>query len=254
MPVPISTLIPTANDLVALEVEDAAGVLLHFLNSCKPNECPMGSNGRVNLQQLLQQTDIWRPGYKARVGSMDDVDRAVIEAWAWLQSEAFLVPDPTQPTDNGWFLLSKRAQRLKTRTDVDAYRKAKLLPKAQLHPNLANSIYPPFLQGKYDAAIFEAFLEVEVAVRTKGGYKPSDTGVSLMRLAFAPDKPGSKPGPLTDTSLPLAEQEATAHMFAGAMGVYRNSTGHRKVGNTAEEAAEIVMFASQLLRIVDRVP
>jgi Protein of unknown function (Hypoth_ymh) len=68
-----------------------------------------------------------------------------------------------------------------------------------------------------------------------------------MRAAFATPN-----GPLTDKTLPLGEQEAMGHLFAGAFGVYRNSTAHRYVPTTPEEAAEVIMFASQLLRIVDR--
>jgi hypothetical protein len=42
-----------------------------------------------------------------------------------------------------------------------------------------------------------------------------------------------------------------ARLFSGAVGVYRNSTGHRHVGTGAEEAAEVIIFASLLLRIID---
>ena len=73
-----------------------------------------------------------------------------------------------------------------------------------------------------------------------------------MRAAFATAKNNLPAGPLTDKQLPLGEQEAMAHLFAGAFGVYRNSTGHRHVPTEPEEAAEVIMFASQLLRIVDR--
>lgn len=78
-----------------------------------------------------------------------------MEAWAWLQGEGFLVMDVTS-TDN-WFIVSRRAQRLKSREDFEAYRKASLLPKGQFHPLIASEVYPAFLRGKYDTAIFEAF-------------------------------------------------------------------------------------------------
>jgi hypothetical protein len=44
-----------------------------------------------------------------------------------------------------------------------------------------------------------------------------------------------------------------AHLFAGAFGLYRNATAHRYVPTDAKQGAEVIMFASQLMRIVDRV-
>ena len=58
-------------------------------------------------------------------------------------------------------------------------------------------------------------------------------------------------GPEGD-SLRAAEQEAMANLFAGAIGLYKNPQSHRHVPTHPEDAAEVIVFASQLLRIVDR--
>jgi hypothetical protein len=50
----------------------------------------------------------------------------------------------------------------------------------------------------------------------------------------------------------VAEQEAMANLFAGSIGLYKNPQSHRHVPTHAEDAAEVIVFASQLLRIVDR--
>lgn len=76
-----------------------------------------------------------------------------------------------------------------------------------------------------------------------------------MRTAFRPAEkkgPPVTPGPLTDKQLPAAEQEAMANLFAGAIGLYKNPQSHRHVPTHPEDAAEVIVFASQLLRIVDR--
>jgi uncharacterized protein (TIGR02391 family) len=129
------------------------------------------------------------------------------------------------------------------------------LPKAQLHPLIGSTVYSAFLRGAYDTAVFEAFREVEVAVRAAGQFGPNDYGKELMRDAFKPsEKKGqaTAPAPLTDTQLPIAEQEAMSNFFAGAIGLYKNPQSHRHVPTHPEDAAEVIVFASQLLRIVDR--
>ena len=93
-----------------------------------------------------------------------------MEAWNWLENEGFLVKDPNQPAE--WFFLSRRARQLKSRHDFAAYRKASLLPKGQLHPLITTKVYPAFLRGEYDTAVFQAFREVEVAVRRGGNMTP----------------------------------------------------------------------------------
>jgi uncharacterized protein Ymh len=102
----------------------------------------------------------------------------------------------------GWFLVSRQAKKITSRNDFGSYLKAGLLPKAQLHPLIASKVYPAFMRGEYDTAVFQAFREVEVAVRAGGNFGPNDYGTELMRDAFKPaEKKGqvATPGPLTDT-------------------------------------------------------
>jgi hypothetical protein len=68
-----------------------------------------------------------------------------------------------------------------------------------------------------------------------------------MRKAF-----DARGGPLADLTQEKGEREALAHMFAGAIGSYKNPHSHRTVNLTdLREAQKMVMHASHLLRIVD---
>jgi len=247
-PVQLSYLVSRVDDLLALEVEELAGVLLIHLNSFGANSGDtVIQHNKLSLHNFLSLHE----HSSEYSGRQPEVIHALMEAWNWLQSGGFLIAD-RQP---GWFLLSRRARRLQSREDFTAYRQANLLPKSQLHPLIAAKVYPAFLRGEYDTAVFQAFREVEVSVRRAGIFKPTDLGTALMREAFRPVDPGNptvRPGPLTDLTLPLGEQKAMADLFSGAIGLYKNPQSHRNVPTEAVDAAEVILFASQLLRIVDR--
>ncbi len=246
--IPLSSLVPNADDLLALEVEEVAGILLVILNSIVDDGGgALISKGRISQNTFFGELER-SPFYPIR---KEEVRNALIEAWSWLQGEGFLVRHP----HHDWFMVSRRAKRLQSRDDFAAYRKASLFPKGQLHPLIATRVYPAFLRGEYDTAVFQAFREVEIAVRTAGNFPAEILGTGLMREAFRPDDPKQTavaPGPLTDTTLPVAEQQAMASLFAGAIGLYKNPQSHRNVPTDAIDAAEVIVFASHLLRIVDR--
>ena len=121
-----------------------------------------------------------------------------------------------------------------------------LLPKGLLHPMLEQKVLKLFLQGDYDTAVFQAFKQVEIAVRKAGNYDEKDHGTNLMRKAFH-----VKEGNLTDLNKQTAERQAQSDLFAGAIGYLRNPVSHRNIDFTKEEAAKAIILASYLLQIVD---
>jgi hypothetical protein len=87
----------------------------------------------------------------------------------------------------------------------------------------------------------------QVAIRDAAQLPSELVGVKLARTAFA-----TKEGALTRKEDPEAEQDALQHLFAGALGSYKNPHSHRSVALTdATDVAEMLMMASHLLRIVD---
>jgi uncharacterized protein (TIGR02391 family) len=232
----ICDLLPDPETLLALEPEELAGFVLSFLNSQGENTTALN---RYNFA-MPSTYDRYPREY------LEGVGRALMEAWGWLEREGLLAPRPG--TTGDWVFVTRRGKGIKAAADLTAMQKASLLPRAILHPRIATKVFAPFIRGEYDTAIFEAMREVEVAVRAAGRYSDLDVGTKLMRKAF-----DAKNGVLTDLTLPEPEREAMAHLFAGAMGYFKNQQSHRVVGiKDAAAAVEIIAVASFLLRIVDQ--
>jgi len=143
----LASLVPSANDLLQLDVEEVGWVLLVHLASLGQNsgDGRVWGEGRINQYNFFNQLD-QQPIYGTRRG---DVNRVLMEAWGWLQHEGFLVREVGSGGTESCFL-SRRAKHLETRAEFDAYRKAGLLPRGQLHALIAARVYPTFLRGEYD--------------------------------------------------------------------------------------------------------
>jgi uncharacterized protein (TIGR02391 family) len=143
-------------------------------------------------------------------------------------------------------MLSRKANKLAQDEEPRRVRSTRMIPKDLLNNRIREDVWAFYHRGKYDTAVFEAMKAVEVAVREASGLS-SHLGIPLMRTAFDPDK-----GPLTNRNDEKGEREARCHLFAGAIGSYKNPHSHRSVAlDDPEEAAEIIMLANHLLRIVD---
>ena len=232
----IYALISDYKTLLGLEPEELAGIVLEHFNSQGTTKRALIGCGNFIAPETLR--DYPRD-------HVDDIRYALVEALLWLENEGLITQDPGQRSKD-WCFITRRGRKLKNRTAVAAYRKANLLPKELLHPMMVDKVWPLFSRGAYDTAVFQAFKEVEVAVRDAGEYPEEDCDAELMKKAF-----DSKTGKLTETSLTEGEKHATSALFAGAMGLYKDPSCHRNVNFTAEKAAEMIIFASHLLKIVD---
>lgn len=237
IPMNLTTLIPSADDMLALSPEELAGYIIEYFNSLPPRQSASISRHNFSLPSTVD-------GYPPE--KQGACQCALMEAWSVLIREGLLTHKPED--HQGWFMVTRRGRELKTRADFSAFRHSSLFPKDTVHPQLTQKVYPLFIRGDYETAIFQAFKSVEVAVRNASPVLASRLyGVDLMRKAFHPDS-----GPLTDTEEPVAEREALQQLFAGAIGRFKNPTSHRHVPITSpSETVEVLSFASQLLRIID---
>jgi uncharacterized protein (TIGR02391 family) len=233
----IYSLIPNPEDLLALEPEELAGVILEHFNTMTAQELHNLHRGNFSLHYTVE-------GYPQayHIKTL----RALMEAWAWLEREGLIAERPSGESSSGQYFITRRGEKIKQAADLEAYRRADMLPRRLLHPVIAQLVWANFLHGDYDTAVFQAFKEVEVAVRVAGNYTEADYGTDLMRKAFHLTS-----GNLTDSSLLKGEQQAMSDLFAGASGMYRNPTAHRYTISDPTEAVELIMLASRLRKIID---
>jgi uncharacterized protein (TIGR02391 family) len=227
-------IIPSAEDALALEPEELAGAVIQWLNSAGLQ--------MFNLNAVLRHVCAdYEPRWEERMVL------ASREACSWLEREGLLVPYPGHPGD---YFISRRGKTLSDSAKLAAFQLANLLHRSIVHPVILQKVLAAFLRGDYDTAIFQSLREVEIRVRDAGGFPPAAIGVQLMRQAFDVGK-----GPLIDKNIIAAEQQGESDLFAGAFGTYRNAIGHRTVTIKADEAVELILLASRLMKIVDsRVP
>jgi uncharacterized protein (TIGR02391 family) len=175
-----------------------------------------------------------------------EIQEAIREAWSWLEGQGLLIPDPRYVRTESR-VLSRKAKRLAKEPNARRAIIGHRLPKETLHPRIREDVWSLYHRGKYETAIFEAMKAVEVLVRDAAKMDANYLGRDLMRKAFAVET-----GPLTDKTAERGEQQAISDLFAGAIGAYKNFHSHRHIVlDDPDEAAEVILLANHLLRIVD---
>jgi uncharacterized protein (TIGR02391 family) len=189
---------------------------------------------------------------KDRVISPTVVDREyhqrLEEGFAWMVREVWIANEPTQSSDN-WFFITRRGWSVLDDPAGLARAQAEARLQVDLHPRLAERVRAQFLLGEYEAAAFLAMREVEICVRDRAGVRAADLGVALMKSAFGED------GPLNDPQLERGEQQAKMALYWGAIGTFKNPSSHRQVDfDDPTLASEVILLADLLLRLLDRSP
>lgn len=188
-------------------------------------------------------------------GADSDFHDAMIEAFQWLQSERLIVKSRSTNYEQGQHQITRRGHHVLAASNGRALIQAEDRIGLELHESISSRVRRQFLMGEYEQAALIAMKQVEMRVRELAQAPDDSVGVALVRNAFALPRDSRPAGPLTDTlNLPTAEQEATMHLFAGAIGVFKNPSSHREVEyDDPTFASEVVLFADLLLRMLDRI-
>jgi uncharacterized protein (TIGR02391 family) len=169
------------------------------------------------------------------------------DAWAWLKSKALIGPDPAQTSGSQG--LTERGREVAADPNAVVALDAEDRLVLNLHPLLEAKVRAMFALGDHETSAFAAMKAVEIRVRSLAGAQDALLGVKLMREAFKSDG-----GPLADPDADKGERVATMELFAGAIGAFKNPASHRTVDDAdPTEAAEVVLLADLLMRLLDRI-
>ena len=233
--------LPDPQIFLEMEPEEIAPNLLKYLDQNQHEETGF------NLHNLIISDSIYREFEQFGRENRDDIAEHIALAWNYLHVEDLIVP---RSGDLNWFKVTKRGVAVaENATAEQAFRSARTLPKTLFHPVIRDTVLSDFVRGRYDNAVANAFREVEILVRSQGRFSQSDHGKEMLTAAFR-----ATSGNLTDQNAPIAEQEALLQLFLGAYRSYRNPTSHRHVPLEAEQAAEMIVLASHLYKIVESRP
>ena len=117
---PLSSLIPTPDALLNSELWQLGLVLLTHLKSHEGSTTGVYQNGLISYTNLLtHQSHVGKPEYG---GKQPEVDRALAEAWNWLQRQGLVNREDGQPAP--WFRISRDGEEfLKQKGRFDHWEK-----------------------------------------------------------------------------------------------------------------------------------
>jgi uncharacterized protein (TIGR02391 family) len=207
---------------------------------------PFGEGDQVHEHNILLdvQAQCARAGLDA--DTSEAIARRAAVAWGWLRREGYVATTPGG--SSGWEFVTAAHRELMI--PPARQRAVRLLREADLNRRLNKAVFiEHFQRGTYGHAVFWAMREVEKAVRESawGTGGEDKYGQRLMAEAFGPN------GPLAVPDLIAGEARALQALFSGAYGWFRDPAAHRSIEiDDPQEAAEVVLLANLLLRLVDR--
>jgi uncharacterized protein (TIGR02391 family) len=229
---PLQKVIPKADELLRMPVEQLAPVLLKLAYAQRQQA------GFIPSAVCDMAISDGYPGHKRA-----EVDTRLARAWNWIERKGFIEPSPGINGQNGWRMFSEEGEAVAQGANLDAVRAAQDLPLALLHTEVVEKCRKLFDSGHYPEAVEKSFRVVRDRLRALTGHeKGSDAfgkGKLHIKGAIAPH---------------VDEDFNTAVKFLTmAIDMFRNEKTHTsETGiNDPTKALQYLVMSSLAMRLLD---
>ena len=216
------SLFPDANQLLKIQPEDLAPVLLRLA-------LPHIQSAGFMPSAVTQVSDVdLTKGKDYPFDKKAAVNRLLNSTWNWMEREGFIEPAEGMNGRNGWRLHTEKGMAIAKGEDFQRLRQALAFPKSLLYLTIREPSYRALMRSAsvlsttdLADAVRAAFVSVEDAVRAACKFQPKDFGAALMEKAFDPDA-----GPMgdRDTSKPMRERKGLQNSLRRGDGRFPESS------------------------------
>jgi uncharacterized protein (TIGR02391 family) len=229
---PLQRIIPKADDLLRMSVEQLAPV---FLKLAAEQYQQAGFTPGAVTDVVLGDG---YPGHKKA-----QVDTHIARVWNWIERKGLIEPSPGINGQHGWRMFSEEGEAVAKGASLEAVRAAQELPLALLHPEVIEKCRKLYDSGHYAEAVEKSFRVVRDRLRDLTGHeKGSDAfgkGKLHIKGAIAPH---------------VDEDFNTAVKFLTmAIDMFRNEKTHTsETGvNDPTKALQYLVMSSLAMRLLD---
>jgi uncharacterized protein (TIGR02391 family) len=146
-------------------------------------------------------------------------------------------------------LIETLEEKIEETPEEPSVRAKRTFRESNIHPELIKGIGKLFEDGHYANAVEDACKILEMFVQMRS-MRPDLSGTDLMQKVFSPKNPILKFNELK-TETDLSEQQGMMFLYAGAMLALRNPRAHSIRVDDPENALDIILLISLLLKSLD---